>query len=242
MRSFLDAKTMAKTLRDELHNRNINLGHSECLEVVAKQFGFRSWNEMAALLERQPRFQQRLQNDVGLPNGWHKAGKGFDAYAASSAPSPDSHSLPCITIISRENEKGGREPDPGDFCTVMQVVSAEEFRGKRIAFDAELKAENVRGTVTVWVRVDDVNGKSIAFDNREEHVQNGSLKGSIDWTARRVVLDIPERGETIHFGFYLYGRGQCWARSFSFGVTDELPTGAGIAHPKYPQNLGLQPG
>ncbi len=32
MRSFLDAKAMAKTLRQELQNRKIELGHSECLE------------------------------------------------------------------------------------------------------------------------------------------------------------------------------------------------------------------
>ncbi|MCA0399497.1 MAG: hypothetical protein LCH38_01630 [Proteobacteria bacterium] len=240
MRSFLDAKAMAKTLRQELSNRNIDLGHSECLEVVAKQFGHRDWNTMAADLKRFQRFDQHLENDAGLPKGWFKAGQGNDAYTASSVPSPGNPAIAAISIVSRENEKDGREPDPRDFCTVMQVIAAEAFRGKRIAFDAELRAENVRGSVTIWVRVDDIHGKSVAFDNREEYVENGSLKGTMDWTRRQIVLEVPERGETVHFGFYLHGRGQGWARGFAFSLTEDVPSGAGIARPKMPQNLDFR--
>jgi hypothetical protein len=40
MRSYKDAKAMAKSLRDVLAARNVSLSHSECLEVVAQQFGF----------------------------------------------------------------------------------------------------------------------------------------------------------------------------------------------------------
>ncbi|MDP3258719.1 MAG: glyoxalase superfamily protein [Bosea sp. (in: a-proteobacteria)] len=50
MRSFSDAKLMAKTLREALASRQIDLSHSETLEVVARQFGLADWNTAAARL------------------------------------------------------------------------------------------------------------------------------------------------------------------------------------------------
>ena len=57
MRSYKDAKSMAKSLRDLLAARHVSLSHSECLEVVAQQFGVADWNTLASKLnaeERQP--------------------------------------------------------------------------------------------------------------------------------------------------------------------------------------------
>lgn len=48
MRSFHDAKAMAKTLRQALADRNVELSHSETLEIVARQFGLDDWNVLAA--------------------------------------------------------------------------------------------------------------------------------------------------------------------------------------------------
>lgn len=48
MRTYKDAKAMAKFIRDSLAARSILLSHSECLEIVAKQFGFSDWNTLAA--------------------------------------------------------------------------------------------------------------------------------------------------------------------------------------------------
>ena len=48
MRTYLQAKSMAKALRDELAAKNISLSHSECLEIVARQFGFGDWNTLAS--------------------------------------------------------------------------------------------------------------------------------------------------------------------------------------------------
>lgn len=48
MRTFIDAKAMAKSLREALGRKQIALSHSECLELIAKQFSFDSWNVLAA--------------------------------------------------------------------------------------------------------------------------------------------------------------------------------------------------
>ncbi len=48
MRTCTDAKAMATSLRDSLATRSVLLSRSECLEIVAKQFGFADWNTLAA--------------------------------------------------------------------------------------------------------------------------------------------------------------------------------------------------
>jgi len=50
MRTYQDAKTIAKSLRASLAARGIALAHGECLEIVAQQFGFAEWNILAAKL------------------------------------------------------------------------------------------------------------------------------------------------------------------------------------------------
>src|SRR5262245_45480418 len=51
MRTFRDAKAMAKTLRAALAGKQVSLSHSECLELVAAQLGAESWNVLSARIE-----------------------------------------------------------------------------------------------------------------------------------------------------------------------------------------------
>ena len=48
MRTFIDAKAMAKSLREGLDQKQIDLSHSDCLELIAQQFSVDSWNVLAA--------------------------------------------------------------------------------------------------------------------------------------------------------------------------------------------------
>ncbi|PLP60280.1 VOC family protein [Mesorhizobium loti] len=52
MRTFLDAKAMAKAMREALAAKNIEIPHSDALEVVARQFGLETWNILSARIER----------------------------------------------------------------------------------------------------------------------------------------------------------------------------------------------
>ena len=51
MRTFLQSKAMAKALRESLAAKSVSISHSECLEIVARQFGFGEWNTLAACIE-----------------------------------------------------------------------------------------------------------------------------------------------------------------------------------------------
>lgn len=44
MRTYRDAKAMAKSLRTSLNDKGIDLSHGECLEIVSVQFGEKNWN------------------------------------------------------------------------------------------------------------------------------------------------------------------------------------------------------
>lgn len=51
MRTFNDAKAIAKSLRQALKQKNIEISHSEGLELVAAGFGFDDWNVLSAKFE-----------------------------------------------------------------------------------------------------------------------------------------------------------------------------------------------
>jgi ClpX C4-type zinc finger/Glyoxalase superfamily protein len=51
MRDFRDAKAMAHTLRDALKAKALETSHSECLELIAKAFGYDNWNILSAKVE-----------------------------------------------------------------------------------------------------------------------------------------------------------------------------------------------
>jgi catechol 2,3-dioxygenase-like lactoylglutathione lyase family enzyme len=69
MRTFLDAKAMAKSLREGLGQKQIELSHSECLELIARQFSCDSWNVLAA----------KISAEGGTPPASHDAVRLADA-------------------------------------------------------------------------------------------------------------------------------------------------------------------
>ena len=48
MRTYRDAKLMARTLRDVLGAMQVEISCSKSLEIIARQFGFNDWNVLAA--------------------------------------------------------------------------------------------------------------------------------------------------------------------------------------------------
>ena len=48
MRTYRDAKAMAKAMREALAEKELAVSHSEALEIVARQFGLGTWNILSA--------------------------------------------------------------------------------------------------------------------------------------------------------------------------------------------------
>jgi len=207
MHTFMDAKLMAKLLRQALAERNMEVSHSDSLEVVARQFGVANWNILSAKIEG-----AGIATDI-IPKGWSKSGTKPKAYLIGI----DS-GVGTATIES----KPGTEVDlsDADFCTLLQSVDATAYRGKRLRLMGELKAVNVSGGVTPWFRIDGPVG-TLRFENLERYQINGPISNDTDWTMRSITLDVPQEAATLNFGFYLKGSGRGMARALQLEEVDE---------------------
>ncbi|MDX8351207.1 glyoxalase superfamily protein [Cognatiyoonia sp. IB215182] len=207
MNASRDPKAMAKTLRSDVAAYGLQLSHSQSLEIVAHQLGHADWNTAAAALAG------GNFGPLQLPLGWQVAGSNATDYRIGI--DPDAPGAPA-TIQSLEH----RGPHTG-FATLVQMVEAAPFRGKRLQLSVELSSAHVTGAATIWMRIDDAVGRNIRFDNMEDRRSDGVLVGTKDWTERQIVLNVPEGADTLHYGFYLRGEGQCWSRGFNLREVDE---------------------
>lgn len=222
MHTFMDAKLMAKLLRQGLADRSIDLSHSECLELVARQFGVANWNILSARIEGA---DDRAEG--GLPNGWIRSGRGTRFFRTGV-----DRALGAVWVESRPEHAELLRDD--DHCTIMQTIDATPFRGQRVRLASRLRAENADG-VTIWFRIDGPMG-SLRFENLERYEAGGPLKGTTDWTERAIVLDVPAEATSLNYGFYLKGNGRGWAKGFTLepveGTADlNTPDGAMLSEP-----------
>lgn len=228
MRTYLDAKLMAKTLRDALASKNIPLSHSESLEIVAQQFGFADWNILAAKINT----TKTASPEKDLPAGWTIWGNATQCYDMGIDPKLI-HKGQKAAIIRRNNEPLPSEVGQGGFGTLMQTFSASDWRNKKIELRAELKSE-AADAVQMWMRIDGPVGL-LRFDNMDFR----RIKGTQDWTPARIVLAVPDNAVTINFGFFVMGDGTGWASGFSINevnTSEPETTGMGyegiLANPK----------
>lgn len=226
MQTLRDPKTMAKALRQALAERQIDLSHADSLECVARQLGWRDWNTLAARLDRP---------QLRLPRDWFASGSHPGNYDMGVDEREG-----CALIRAKPGLVGPLAGDQtADFGTLMQSIEAERYLGRRLRLAAQLKVEDVSGAATMWLRVDGESKGSLAFDNMEARTANGALTGTQGWQDRAIVLDVPAEGRSIHFGFYLRGGGQVWARRFRLDEVDTaVPvTEQGAVRKPTPANL-----
>lgn len=202
-----DPKVMAKSLRQALAERHADISHSDSLECVARQFGWRDWNTLAAQPDRPV---------LRLPEDWNVGGTRSDDYEMGFDPA-DSCAVIRYRVALAEPTLGHAS---SGFGTLMQNFRAEGFLNKRLELSVQLKASAVTGAGSLWMRVDGEKGRTLAFDNLDGRKSKGPLVGTIGWQDRYIVLDVPPDAQSIHFGFFLRGGGSLWARRFTFTEVD----------------------
>lgn len=218
MRTFRHAKLMASTLRTLLAERGASIGHAESLEIVARQFGLRNWNILAARIAA----AERQETPAALPKGWSIAGTtpGNYAIGLDAAQSSRTEKIVAISCLFSSDDPDAARIQNG-FGTLMQAVDARPFIGKRLRFSALLKTRDVPGHATIWMRVDDKAPDTILFDNLMSRPADGALTGTSDWTARQIVFQIPEDADSLHYGLLLTGMGTVWAKTVRLEVVDD---------------------
>ncbi len=128
------------------------------------------------------------------------------------------------------------------FVGVMQRLDPDLYRNRRVRFSALVKTEAVEGWGGLWMRVDDHDKPTTAFDN----MQNRPLKGTSDWTSYSVVLDASSNAKGVFFGTLMSGKGQLWISDWRLEIVGpDVPTTAltvasqPVAGPAGPANLEL---
>lgn len=238
MNSFLESKAMAKLLRQSLAERNVDLSHSECLELVARQFGLADWNILSARIEA----DRAKQIPLPMVPGWFPTGfTDTQRYRIGLDPQAPGNALIECTVdrgIDLGNER---------FACMMQSIDAGNYRGMKLRLTASLRCEDA-DLGTIWMRVDGDSSRSLRFDNMMAREEEGPVRGTVGWKTRSIVLEIPNEAASLHYGFFLKGYGKVWARQFQLETaaedaptTETLPESAERkALPKQPANLELR--
>ena len=229
MTTILDAKPMAKALRNALAEQNLRVSHSESLELVSKQFGYANWNTLAAKIA--------ANVDDGLlvqPRNWTlTSNTNQQHYRFGLDPQMGGAAM-------LESKSSGTAQDTGEFASYMQSVSAEKFLGRRLRLTGSSRTKDA-DSGTIWMRVDHQTGNIMRFDNMGRRESGGPLRGTHGWSERMVVLDVPEDAATVHHGFLLKNRGKMWARSFALEFVDTAvaTTESADLYLERPENLGF---
>lgn len=172
MRTARDAKAMAKSLRESLARNDIALSHSECLEIVARQFGVDNWNILSAKINADagvhfnetipilrifdiPKAQEFYVDFLGFTWDWeHRFEEGLPVYAQVSRASLSLH-------LSEHHGDGS----PGAVVFV-RMSGVEEFHRELLAKEYSYNRPSI--TDAPWgkcVDVFDPFGNTLRFSD-----------------------------------------------------------------------------
>ncbi len=171
------------------------------------------------------------------PTGWLEAGMNPTDYEMAVDAKGGRSGGPCAYVKART-------PAARTFGTLMQMIDAGDYRGKRLRLSAWVRSAGVARWAGLWMRIDgpmsDRGPAMLGFDN----MQNRPIAGTTDWKAYQVVLDVPQQAVTINFGILLEGAGQAWLDGVRFeAVGPEVPVTdlrAGWNLPRKPVNLDFE--
>jgi len=148
-------------------------------------------------------------NNTQIPNGWFPAGSNPSEYEMSIDNSIFQNGKSCEYIKSIS-------PKENEFGTLMQVISAENYLGKRLQLSGYIKSKDIKGWSGIWMRIDGENNQQLGFDNMQGRV----IKGTTDWKKYEIVLDIPSNSKLLNYGVLLGGEGTVWFDNFELKEVD----------------------
>lgn len=142
----------------------------------------------------------------GLPVGWQRApANSSNSYSITVDASLKHDGKASATIKSTCGDENG-------FGSLSQLISADDYHGRRVRLSGWLKSENAKAA-GLWMRVDG-NRRLLGFDN----MLNRAVSGTTDWKRYEVVLDVPPEAVNIFFGTLIDGKGQVWVDDFKLEI------------------------
>ncbi|NOT02146.1 MAG: hypothetical protein HOP29_16165 [Phycisphaerales bacterium] len=148
-----------------------------------------------------------------MPVVWSGAGKGYEVRS-------DEQVVHGGKRAARIQYAGSGEAGEARFGTIVQAVSAERFRGKRIRYTGHLQTKEAKtGWAGLWLRVDTADGKSPVFDNMNDR----GVTGTSEWKEYTIEKDVPADAAVIHVGALLLGDGAVWVDDLSLEAVSGVP-------------------
>ncbi|RTL42442.1 MAG: hypothetical protein EKK48_10635 [Candidatus Melainabacteria bacterium] len=129
----------------------------------------------------------------------------------------------------------------GQFGAIMQKISADKFRGKRIRFSGFLRCKDAQNGCGLFMEVFALfpeNNPLRALDNMSKRL----VSGTMEWVKCELTLDVPDDAYGINIGARLLGQGQLWIDGLKFEeVGRDVPlTDEFCRYPSEPQNLDFK--
>lgn len=149
-------------------------------------------------------------NDKGIPTGWILGGSNPLDYAVGVDLTESYTGFASAYLKSTISR-------PVGFVTLMQNFKANNYRSQRIKLSAYIKTKSIAGWSALWMRINDISGKPLSFDDMRER----PLVGSMIWMPIEIVLDVPPMSNEISFGFLLQGKGQVWIDNIKISMVGE---------------------
>ena len=130
-----------------------------------------------------------------LPPPWFLAGNDASHYNAAVVSTKEARAFALRSLPGAGN----------GFGTIMQTFPAEQYRGKRMRFSADVMTLDVWQWAGLWMRVDGAGDppRTLAFDNMETR----PITGTSGWKHYEIVLDVPQEAEKINIGVLLTVKG-----------------------------------
>ena len=113
----------------------------------------------------------------------------------------------------------GTEDGEETYGTPGISLDAKRFKGKNLEFTALIRSEDAT-SASIWLRVDDANGRTVFLDNG----MNRALSGTRDWQEFSVVLPVPDNADKIVAGLLLSNAGSMQITAPEFRETDKVST------------------
>lgn len=167
------------------------------------------YHALAAALAATSIFALAADSLGPLPEGWILAGESPQFYKAGI-----DHSQTVTGKGAKYMRSIGKKSDT--WGTLMQMFSAEKYRGQRVRLQARIKTKEVSDWVGLWMRIDGPGGFD-GFYNSEDR----PIKGSTDWQLRTVVLDVAPNAKAIALGIIEGGTGEVWMDDIRLEVVDK---------------------
>ncbi|OGS01972.1 MAG: hypothetical protein A3G41_01955 [Elusimicrobia bacterium RIFCSPLOWO2_12_FULL_59_9] len=138
-----------------------------------------------------------------LPGGWEMIGAAKSKFEAGLDPSVTRSGKPTGHLRSKNLPL-----DASSRGVLAQTFRADEYRGKRLRYAAQLKFKSVAYQVGLWMWVIGPNNNILTSDFMDD--AGRLLKGDSDWRGVEIVLDVPKNAQRIVYGLRLSGPGKAW--------------------------------